>query len=205
VSSQQHGGGAAGAREDIMGRLTPVVAEAVGTLGFDLETLDVTVAGRRRLVKVVVDADDGVELDLLSEASRVVAAALDANEDILAGAYTLEVTSPGVDRPLTLPRHWKRAKLRLVKVQRRDGGEFLGRVGGADDTGVELLVEGTLRRVDYASVARAAVEIEFRQPPSAELLLLERGSTSSTGSTGSTEDTTDAEASKADATKEGSL
>jgi ribosome maturation factor RimP len=188
-----------------MGRLTPVVAQAVGTLGFDLETLDVTVAGRRHLVKVVVDADDGVELDLLSEASRVVSAALDANDDILAGAYTLEVTSPGVDRPLTKPRHWQRAKLRLVKVQRRDGGEFLGRVGGADDTGVELLVEGTLRRVDYASVARAAVEIEFRQPPSAELLLLERGSTSSTGSTGSTEDTTDAEASKADATKEGSL
>lgn len=196
MSSQQHGDGAAGAREDIMGRLAPVVAEAVGTLGFDLETLDVTVAGRRRLVKVVVDADDGVELDLLSEASRVVAAALDANDDILAGAYTLEVTSPGVDRPLTKPRHWKRAKLRLVKVRRRDGVEFLGRVGSADEAGVDLLVDGTLRRVDYASVAKAAVEIEFRQPPSAELLLLERGSA---------KNTTDAEARKADATKEGSL
>lgn len=176
MSSQQHGSGAAGAREDIQGRLMPVVAEAVGTLGFDLETLDVTVAGRRRLVKVVVDADDGVELDLLSEASRVISAALDANDDILASAYTLEVTSPGVDRPLTKPRHWRRARLRLVKVRRHDGTEFLGRVGSADDDGVDVLVDGSLRRVDYASVARAAVEIEFRQPPSAELLLLERGS-----------------------------
>lgn len=175
MSSQQHGGGTAGAREDIMGRLEPVVAEAVGTLGFDLEALDVTEAGRRRLVKVVVDADDGVELDLLSEVSRVVSAALDANDDILASAYTLEVTSPGVDRPLTKPRHWRRARLRLVTVRRHDGIEFTGRVGGADDSGVEMLVDGTLRRVDYASVARAAVEIEFRQPPSAELLLLDRG------------------------------
>lgn len=174
MSSQQHGGGAAGAREDIQGRLVPVVADAVGTLGFDLETLDVIVAGRRRLVKVVVDADEGVELDLLSEASRVISAALDANDDIIAGAYTLEVTSPGVDRPLTKPRHWRRAKLRLVKVRRHDGAEFLGRVGSADDDGVDVLVDGSLRRVDYASVARAAVEIEFRQPPSAELLLLER-------------------------------
>lgn len=196
MSSQQHGSGTAGAREDIMGRLVPVVAEAVGTLGFDLETLDVTMAGRRRLVKVVVDADDGVELDLLSEASRVVSAALDANEDILAGAYTLEVTSPGVDRPLTKPRHWRRAKLRLVNVRGRDGVEFVARVGTADENGVDVLVDGTVRRVDYASVAKATVEIEFRQPPSAELLLLERGSTL---------DKTDAEASSADATKEGSL
>jgi ribosome maturation factor RimP len=188
VSSQQHGSGAAGAREDIQGRLVPVVAEAVGTLGFDLETLDVTVAGRRRLVKVVVDADDGVELDLLSEASRVISAALDANDDIIAGAYTLEVTSPGVDRPLTKPRHWRRARLRLVKVRGHDGAEFLGRVGNADERGVEVLVDGSLRRVDYASVARAAVEIEFRQPPSAELLLLERGSDVSDTTTQDTEE-----------------
>jgi ribosome maturation factor RimP len=179
--SQQHSGAGAGAREDIMGRLEPVVAEAVGTLGFDLEALDVTVAGRRRLVKVVVDADDGVELDLLSEVSRVVSAALDANDDILASAYTLEVTSPGVDRPLTKPRHWRRAKLRLVKIRKHDGIEFTGRVGAADDGGVDVLVDGTLRRVDYAGVARAAVEIEFRQPPSAELLLLERGTTPEVG------------------------
>lgn len=172
MPSQPHDG--TQARDALAGRLRPVVAEAVAELGFDLETLDVQVAGRRKLVKVVVDADDGVELDLLSGVSRAVSSALDAHDDILGGPYTLEVTSPGVDRPLTRPRHWRRAKLRLVRIRPHDGPEYTGRVGVADETGVELLVNGSLRRVEYRGVARAAVEVEFRQPPAAELLLLER-------------------------------
>jgi ribosome maturation factor RimP len=171
VPSEQHGG--THARDALTGRLRPVVADAVADLGFDLESLDVQAAGRRKLVRVVVDADDGVELDLLSGVSRAVSAALDEHDDIVGGPYTLEVTSPGVDRPLTRPRHWRRAKLRLVRVRPHEGPEFTGRVGTADDTGVELLVDGSLRRVEYAAVARAAVEVEFRQPPAAELLMLE--------------------------------
>lgn len=171
MPSEQHGGNQA--RDALATRLRPVVADAVAGLGFDLETLDVQVAGRRKLVKVVVDADDGVELDLLSGVSRAVSAALDDNDDILGGPYTLEVTSPGVDRPLTRPRHWRRAKLRLVRIRPQEGPEYVGRVGTSDDTGVEMLVDGALRRVEYRTVARAAVEVEFRQPPAAELLLLE--------------------------------
>jgi ribosome maturation factor RimP len=174
VSSQQHGEPKGAARE-LATRLRPYVAEAVGTLGFDLETLDVQFAGRRRLVKIVVDAEDGVELDLLAEVSRVAGAALDQHEDVLNGPYTLEVTSPGVDRPLTLPRHWRRARLRLVKVRDADGAEFLGRVGDADETGVALLVGDELRRVEYTAVTRASVEIEFKQPPAAELKRLGAG------------------------------
>jgi ribosome maturation factor RimP len=172
VPSDQHGGTPAGARDALAGRLHPVVADAVAELGFDLETLDVQVAGRRKLVKVVVDADDGVGLDLLSGVSKAVSATLDAHDEILGGPYTLEVTSPGVDRPLTKPRHWRRAQLRLVRVRPHDGPEYTGRVGAADDTGVHLLVAGALRRVEYRTVARAAVEVEFRQPPAAELLML---------------------------------
>jgi ribosome maturation factor RimP len=175
VPSEQHGGTPAGARDALAGALHPVVAEAVAGLGFDLDSLDVQVAGRRRLLKVVVDADDGVELDLLSSVSRAVSAALDEHDDILGGPYTLEVTSPGVDRPLSRPLHWQRAKLRLVRVRPHEGPEFTGRVGASDDTGVQLLVAGTLRRVEYHTVARAAVEVEFRQPPAAELLMLEHG------------------------------
>jgi ribosome maturation factor RimP len=126
-------------------------------------------------VKVVVYADDGLELDRLSDVSKAVSSVLDTRDDLLAGPYTLEVTSPGVDRPLTQPRHWRRAKLRLVRVRPRDGEEFTCRVGAADDTGVEVLVAGQLRRVEYRTVAKAAVEVEFRQPPAAELLLLEKG------------------------------
>ncbi|HEX3788215.1 MAG TPA: ribosome maturation factor RimP [Pseudonocardiaceae bacterium] len=173
MSSQQHGGAPGDGRASLAAQLHPVVAEAVGTLGFDLDSLDVISAGRRRLVKVVVDADDGVELDLLPSVSRVVSAALDERDEILAGPYTLEVTSPGVDRPLSRPSHWRRAKLRLVKVRRHDGTEFTGRVGVADDTGVAVLMDGELRRVTFDSVAKAVVEVEFKQPPSAELLLLE--------------------------------
>jgi ribosome maturation factor RimP len=175
VASHQPSGDPAAERTELAKRLAPYVAEAVGTIGFDLESLDVQVAGRRRLVKVVVDADDGVELDLLADVSRAVSAELDEREDVLNGPYTLEVTSPGVDRPLTRPRHWRRAKLRLVRVRPHDGAEFVGRAGASDEQGVEMLVDGSLRRVDYRSVSKAVVEVEFRQPPAAELQLLERG------------------------------
>jgi ribosome maturation factor RimP len=175
VPSEQHGGSTSGARDALASALHPVVADAVGGLGFDLESLEVQVAGRRKLVKVVIDADDGVELDLLAEASKAASAVLDTRDDLLNGPYTLEVTSPGVERPLTRPRHWRRSKLRLVRVRPHEGPEFTCRVGAADETGVEVLVDGALRRVEYRTVARAAVEIEFKQPPAAELLMLEHG------------------------------
>lgn len=177
MGSEQRGthgaGDGSGGRDRLVGLLRPVVADAVGALGFDLESLDVQVAGRRKLIKVVVDAEDGVELDVLSEVSRAVSAALDEHDELIAGSYTLEVTSPGVDRPLTLPRHWRRARLRLVRVRPHEGPEFTCRVGAADDDGVEVLVDGALRRLSYRTVARAVVEIEFRQPPTAELQLLD--------------------------------
>jgi ribosome maturation factor RimP len=153
--------------------LEPVVADAVAAAGFDLEALDVTVAGRRRLVKVVVDADDGVDLDAVAEASRAVSAALDAHDAILGGPYTLEVTSPGLDRPLTRPRHWRRAKFRLVSAKLADGTSITGRVGNAGDASVIMLVDGELRQVAYDDVAHAVVEVEFKQPPVDELKLLE--------------------------------
>ncbi|MEU4762875.1 ribosome maturation factor RimP [Actinosynnema sp. NPDC023794] len=166
-------------RGELAAQLTPVVREAVEAIGFDLELLDVNQAGRRRLVKVVVDGDDGIGLDEVAQASRAVSAALDANEHLIAGPYTLEVTSPGADRPLTKPRHWKRNRLRLVKVKPQapakepEPVEFFGRVGDADDTGVVLLVKGELRRVEYRTIERAVVEVEFKQPPVDELALLE--------------------------------
>lgn len=158
--------------------LEPVVADAVAKAGFDLEDLHVQQAGRRRLVKVVVDADgrdgSGIELDEVAEVSRAVAAALDELEDSgeLGGAYTLEVTSPGLDRPLTRPRHWRRNRLRKVAVRTAEQ-TFTARVGDADDDGVWLLVDGELRRLGYAEVEHALVEIEFREPPAAEIAMLE--------------------------------
>ncbi|MGH3793892.1 MAG: ribosome maturation factor RimP [Pseudonocardiaceae bacterium] len=155
--------------------LEPVVRDAVREIGFDLEGLEQVRAGKRRLVRVTIDSDVGVGLDDITAASRAVAVALDERDDLLAGPYTLEVTSPGVGRPLTQPRHWRRNRLRLVRVTIAGDGELVGRVGDCDDEGVTLLVSGTLRRVSYANLDRAVVEVEFRQPPAAELLALEAG------------------------------
>lgn len=159
-------------REELAAKLEPVVLKAVSSVGFDLEQLDVQHAGRRRVLRIIVDSDEGVGLDEVAEASRAVSTVLDERDDLLGGPYTLEVTSPGVDRPLTKPRHWQRARLRLVKVRLTGGGDLLGRVGRADDTAVVLLVDGTLRDLAYAEVERAVVEVEFKQPAAEDLAML---------------------------------
>lgn len=165
-------------------QLQPRVARAVAGIGLELEDLQISPAGRRRLVRVVVDVVDVVEtvdtagavdLDTVALASQAVSAVLDECDDVLGGPYTLEVTSPGLDRPLTRPRHWRRARLRLVKVRHADGGELVGRVGGAGEHDVTLLVDGTLRRVRYDEVDRAVVQVEFREPPDHELRALNAG------------------------------
>jgi ribosome maturation factor RimP len=150
------------------GVLEPIVAAA----GFDLERLDVRAAGRRHCVTIVVDSDDGVGLDDIARVSRAVSDELDRNEHLIGGSYTLEVTSPGIDRPLTGQRHWRRAHLRQVAVRTRDGEEFTGRVGAAGAEAVTVLVGGTVRELRYADVEHAGVQVEFRPAPEAELQLL---------------------------------
>ena len=158
---------------EVASRLEPIVAEAVAAAGFDLDGLDIQQAGRRKLVKVVVDGDNGVGLDEVADISRAVSAVLDAHDELITGAYTLEVTSPGVDRPLAKPRHWRRARYRLVRVTPVEGAEFVGRAGDAGESSVRLLVDGSIRELPYREVAKAVIEIEFRQPPVEELKLLD--------------------------------
>jgi ribosome maturation factor RimP len=108
-------------------RLRTVIEPVVNAAGYDLEDLSVSRAGRRYVVRVVVDGDAGVSLDAVADVSRALSKALDQAEetggDLVAGEYQLEVSSPGVDRPLTLPRHWRRNVGRLVKVTVRGAGE----------------------------------------------------------------------------------
>jgi ribosome maturation factor RimP len=153
---------------ELRGVLEPVAVAA----GFELDALHVGAAGRRHTVRLVVDSDTGVGLDDIARLSRAASEELDRHEHLLGGAYTLEVTSPGVDRPLTVPRHWRRAHLRLVAVRPQEGAPFQARVGDAGDRAVVLLVDGALREVRYADVAHAAVEVEFNPPPAEEIALL---------------------------------
>src|SRR5689334_23921985 len=97
-------------------RLAGWIEPVIGAAGYDLEELVVTPAGRRSVVRVVVDRDEGVTLDDIAEVSRVVSEVLDANDHGMGRPYVLEVTSPGVDRPLTEPRHWRRNVGRMVTV-----------------------------------------------------------------------------------------
>ena len=144
-------------------QLEEFLASIVDGFGCDLEAVEVSPAGRRRLLRVLVDRDGGISLDDVAEVTRAVSKALDAEDLMGDGAYTLEISSPGVDRPLTLPRHWRRNTGRLVAVTLASGDKIKGRITAADDQGVELDVEGQTRAVSYDEVARAKVEIEFNR------------------------------------------
>ncbi|MBB4933452.1 ribosome maturation factor RimP [Lipingzhangella halophila] len=137
----------------------PVLAEA----GLDLEALEVTPAGKRRLVRVVVDSDDGVDLDSVGEVSQRISTTLDTSDAMGKSPYVLEVTSPGVDRPLTEPRHWWRSRGRLVLVQLAAGGETRGRVMDADESGVTLETDGQVHTYKYSDLGRGKVQVEFRR------------------------------------------
>lgn len=151
--------GSASPRDHLMKLLEPVVSAE----GLDLEDVTVTQAGKRRLLRVIVDRDGGVSLDDVADVSRAVSGALDDTDAMGQSAYTLEVSSPGVDRPLTEPRHWRRAAKRLVKAEMRDGSVVEGRVLSADESGVELDVDGADRRLDYQDLTRGRVQVEFRR------------------------------------------
>lgn len=160
-------------------QLHEVVNEVVIAAGFDLEELAVRAAGRRRIVRVVIDGDDGVTLDAAADVSRAISERLDAagEADPTGSApYTLEVTSPGVGRPLTLPRHFRRARTRLVSISTADGKETAGHVLGVDETAVTLVLSGrkgvSRISVPLADIVRARVEVEFSPPSAAVLDLL---------------------------------
>ena len=158
-----------------MVKLAGWIEPVVGAAGYDLEELVVTPAGRRSVVRVVVDREQGVTLDDIAEVSRAVSEVLDANDDGMGRPYVLEVTSPGVDRPLTERRHWQRNIGRLVTVTVGPAGgtdEITGRVTGVDDTGVALAVEargkpGAKKRpptpclVPWAQLGAGRVQVEF--------------------------------------------
>jgi ribosome maturation factor RimP len=143
-------------------QLTELLVPVVESAGYDLEDVTVSQAGRRSLVRVIVDADGGVDLDGVAQVSRAVSDALDDGDDF-AGPFVLEVSSPGVDRPLREPRHWRRAAGRLVEVAVEDRA-LVGRVLGADDHGVRLDVDGAPRHIPWAALGPGKVQIEFNRP-----------------------------------------
>jgi len=163
--AQRGRGTAAGARPDLAAlrsRLRGLVEPIVTREGLDLEDLTVAPAGRRYVVRITVDGDGGVGHDELSDVSREISTGLDEAErtqgELTPDAYTLEVSSPGIDRPLTLPRHWRRNVGRLVKVK---VGERLlaGRVTAATEAGISL--DG--REIAFDELGPGRVQVEFQR------------------------------------------
>ena len=146
------------------------LAAPLSSLGVDVEDVEIARAGRRHVVRVVVDRDGGVDLDTVADVSRMVSELLDAEPlaSAVPGPYTLEVTSPGVDRPLTQARHWRRARGRLVSVERADGTTAMGRITGSTDAAVVIEVDGREQELAYADIARAVVQVEFAKASAQE-------------------------------------
>ncbi|MDP1877019.1 MAG: ribosome maturation factor RimP [Actinomycetota bacterium] len=143
----------------------------LASMGVDVEAVEVAKVGRRHVVRVVIDKDGGVDLDLVAAVSQQASALLDEPplSDELPGPFVLEVTSPGVDRPLTEPRHWRRATGRLVHVARRDGTVVDGRIAGMPSEQQVTLTTATGDvLLDVATVDSALVQVEFNRVPAAD-------------------------------------
>ncbi|MQY30748.1 ribosome maturation factor RimP [Nocardia aurantia] len=163
-------------------RVSQLVAGPVERRGLDLEGVTIVAAGPARL-QVTVDSDEGVDLDSIAELSSDISTVLDDAGDFGETPYLLEVTTPGVDRPLTAPRHWRRARGRKVRVALRPGvaapagtdSRFEARVGPVTETDVALVPASRrkleLVTVPLADIDRAVVQVEFAPPSPAELAL----------------------------------
>lgn len=155
-------------------RVVDLLSDLIQRQGYDLEDVTVSQAGSRSVVKVMVDSDSGLALDAVADLSRLVSDRLDAATEFGETPYTLEVTSPGVDRPLTEPRHWRRSRGRRVRID-LPAEQVLGRIGELGDDVVALVVPAkggpVVREIALAEVVKAVVQVEFSPPNAAELEL----------------------------------
>lgn len=150
-------------------RLRGLVEPLVSAEQLDLEEIEVSRAGRRRVLRIIVDSDEGVELDTCADLSRAISEKLDETDAMGEEEYVLEVSSPGADRPLTEHRHYVRNTGRLARLTLNEGGELVARVLAVDEEGLDLEVPGvkgrkpTSRRISFDEIAKARVELEFNR------------------------------------------
>jgi ribosome maturation factor RimP len=144
-----------GRKEEISAVITP----ALTSLGFYLEDLNITSAGKRSLLTVIVDADRHLSLDEVTVATKAISELVENIPALGSTPFTLEVTSPGIDRPLTKPRHWRKNINRLVKIVLLDGSQITGRIKQAGESAATI----DENVINYLDIKRANLEIEFKQ------------------------------------------
>jgi ribosome maturation factor RimP len=146
--------------EEIAVAITPAIEAA----GFYLEEVTLTPAGKRKIMTVIVDGDTNLSLDQVTAVSKEVSAIVEVLPALGDTSFTLEVTSPGVDRPLTNPRHWRKNHGRLINVTLHDEKSMKGRIG--DSTEIDVEIDSV--KIAYAAIKRALIEIEFKSLKSAD-------------------------------------
>ena len=142
-------------KEQVAAAITP----AIESLGFYVEDIAITSAGKRSMLTVIVDGDTHLSLDQVTVATKAISEIVENLPTLGNNPFTLEVTSPGLDRPLTKPRHWQKNKDRLIKIILNDGKEILGRI--KDSTQSAVTVDEQV--INFADMKRATLEIEFKQ------------------------------------------
>ncbi len=150
-------------REQILQILEPIASN----MGLDLEDVEIKSAGKHSIVQVAIDKDGGINLDEVAQISNQISEALDAKEVLGEKPYTLEVGSPGIDRALTLPRHWRRNNGRLVKINFGSNSE-IGRIIESDDEKVSLEVKGKTRSINFDKIDKAYIQVEFNPKKSSK-------------------------------------
>ena len=142
-------------KEQVAAAITP----AIESLGFYLEDINITSAGKRSMLTVIVDGDSHLSLDQVTIATKAISEIVENLPTLGNNPFTLEVTSPGLDRPLTKPRHWRKNQDRLIKIVLNDGKEIKGRI--KDSTETSVTVDEQI--INFADIKRATLEIEFKK------------------------------------------
>ena len=162
-----------------------VVGPVVEAAGLHLEETSVTRAGNKSVVRITIDLPDdavgSLDSDSLGDVSRAISAALDT-DDVVSGAYTLEISTPGTSRPLTELRHFKRARTRLVTLKMMDGDRVKGRLTDVltDGDGDVLVLDGD-RRIPLGDVRRGKVEVELKKLDAQDAEVSELGESAGEG------------------------
>ena len=148
-------------------QISELVTPALTQAGYFLEDINIVTPGQHRIVTVIVDGESALNLDQVTVASKLVSELLDEATFMGETPFTLEVTSPGIDRPLTLPRHFAKNVTRWLKVVKSDGEVVTGRIASNSDSEVTLTVTEKKTTSDVvvaiADIKRATVEIEFNR------------------------------------------
>jgi ribosome maturation factor RimP len=145
-------------------KLMAIIEPAVSALGFELLGVEYMPQGRHSLLRIYIDHEDGITVDDCGDVSHQVSAVLDV-EDPIRGEYTLEVSSPGLDRPLFTLAHYERysgnqAEIRL-HAPLHGRRKFKGRLQGVEDDEVIIEVDGEEYRLAIGNIEKAHLVHEW--------------------------------------------